>query len=92
MGPGDKSSTLDKFQNLDLDISLELNWIKRKLDAEMELYGANFTLDVIMDTRFSRGRTKLRLETSPKFNKAIKSDLIFNVFLLISQSIHLSIF
>ena len=80
MGPGDKSSTSGKFQNLDLGILLELNWIKRNLDAEMELCGANFTLDVTTGMRFSKGRTKLRLEISPKFNKAIKSDLILMYF------------
>jgi hypothetical protein len=74
MGPEDKSSTLAKFQNLGLGILWEWNWIKRKLDAEMELCGASFTLDVTMDMGFSKGQTKLKLETSPKFNKAIKYD------------------
>ena len=48
----------------------------------MELYGENIISDVTLDMRFSKGRTKYRLETSQRSNKPTKFDLFYNVFLV----------
>ena len=55
---------------------------------EMEPFGENSTLDVIMDTLFSTDRTKLKLETFLKFRKMIKSDLIYSFYFMISNFIN----
>ncbi len=69
-----------------MDILLELSLISQKMDVETEHYGESIILDVIMERLSFTDQTKLKQETSLKFNKATKFDLYTNNFYDLSFS------
>ncbi len=55
---------------------LEFNLISSKMDAAMELYGENSTSIVKWARPSSSDQTKYKLETSQKYSKTIKFDIL----------------
>ena len=77
-----KSGLLAGLLKWDMVFSLELNWMKRSLKEEMELFKACTTSFVTIRKPFSSDQTKYKLVSSQKLKKVTKYDKYRNNFLI----------